>query len=734
MVGGRGAGDGGSDGLGRALGVAVAQEQVRREVAPVRALVARGLRLGEVGAGGLVVAEAQQRAQLPLALGQCQEMGRAQLVGQALAVAPGVVRVRPAAVGVREHRVAVALGDGRCRLGALVEQRGGAQEHGLALVVAAALDGDRAERHRGHAGERMRRPADAVGDRQCLAQQLLGAIELLAHVGDRAERGQAADLQVGPAQAPAEHEAALEVLLGLGEAPGPGLGDAEVQQREGLELGVGRLGVLVVGAAQHARRALHRRAHVAQAAGAQELHGGQRGVGAAPALRGHVGQRALGGGQQPVGLRPARLAQAVAGHDRGQLGVGGDERLGHRVEQRAEPRLLAVEDETDPVAPEQLGGQRPILAELGVVDGLDHMALIGVPARREAVQLGDLAGRLAAQLEPQQIAEQVVVAKPRATDVDRDHERVGLLELVQEAGGVVAAGEQVGQRPAHAVQHAGAQQQAAHLGRPAGEDLAEQVVGDGALAAGELGDEALGRVVADERHGGQAQRGGPALGALVQRGELGVADGHAGGGQQLGGLVGGEAEVGAADLGEAAGQAQAVQAELRVATADDDRAQLGGRAGDEPLEAGHGVVGAQLVQVVEDEDHRRGQALEALGEALDELVRGAQRRRDERRERVALGDRAAVAQGGDDERPEAARVGRVALDVDPGDAGAVGQIAALQPRGDEHRLAAAGRPADQRERARGALVEQREEPRALDDLVGGRHATSGWIIQAFGSQ
>ena len=42
-------------------------------------------------------------------------------------------------------------------------------------------------------------------------------------------------------------------------------------------------------------------------------------------------------------------------------------------------------------------------------------------------------GRLAPQLQPQQVGEELVVAKPRAPDVDRDDERVGLLELLPAA-------------------------------------------------------------------------------------------------------------------------------------------------------------------------------------------------------------------------------------------------------------------------------------------------------------
>jgi hypothetical protein len=156
---------------------------------------------------------------------------------------------------------------------------------------------------------------------------------------------------------------------------------------------------------------------------------------------------------------------------------------------------LAVEEEMDPVAAEQIDREVGVAAELRVPDRGDGVPVVGVPAGREPVQAGDVVGRLAPQLEPQEVGEQVVVPEPRAADVVGDDERVGLLELAEQPRPVAAAGQQIGERGIDPFEDARAQEQVAHLRRMAGQHLAQQVVGDRALAAGELGHEPLRRRV-----------------------------------------------------------------------------------------------------------------------------------------------------------------------------------------------------------------------------------------------
>ena len=112
-----------------------------------------------------------------------------------------------------------------------------------------------------------------------------------------------------------------------------------------------------------------------------------------------------------------------------------------------------------------------------------------------------------------------MVAKPRPSHVERDDECVGLLELVQDPLRPGRVGEQVGELAVHAVENGGAQEQLTHLVGLALEHLSEQVIGDGALAARELGDEPLRIWVVRQRERRQPQPGRPALGAPVQAGD-----------------------------------------------------------------------------------------------------------------------------------------------------------------------------------------------------------------------
>ena len=60
-------------------------------------------------------------------------------------------------------------------------------------------------------------------------------------------------------------------------------------------------------------------------------------------------------------------------------------------------------------------------------------------------------------------------------------------------------GEELGERAVHPVQDRGAKQEPTHLGGLTLEDFGEEVVGDGALAARELGHEPLGFRMAGQR-------------------------------------------------------------------------------------------------------------------------------------------------------------------------------------------------------------------------------------------
>jgi len=67
-----------------------------------------------------------------------------------------------------------------------------------------------------------------------------------------------------------------------------------------------------------------------------------------------------------------------------------------------------------------------------VPDGVNHLAMLGEPLRSPPVQCRYFLGPRPAQLQPQQIGEQVVVAEPRPVGVQRHDKRAGVLDFEQD--------------------------------------------------------------------------------------------------------------------------------------------------------------------------------------------------------------------------------------------------------------------------------------------------------------
>ena len=108
--------------------------------------------------------------------------------------------------------------------------------------------------------------------------------------------------------------------------------------------------------------------------------------------------------------------------------------------------------------------------------------------------------------------------------------------------------------------------------------LLDQVVDDVAVVAGEAGDEAGDVVAPLHRERRQLQRGDPALGAPLQRGDVACRQVQAHHLVEVGRrLVGREAQVGGADLDQLAARAQAGQRQRRIGPAGDHQVQRGGR-------------------------------------------------------------------------------------------------------------------------------------------------------------
>ena len=130
---------------------------------------------------------------------------------------------------------------------------------------------------------------------------------------------------------------------------------------------------------------------------------------------------------------------------------------------------------------------------------------------------GTASGSRAPELEAQEIGEQLVIAEPRPLAVDREDERVRILELEQDP---LRAGrpERADRRAAvHALEDRGAEQEPPHRLGLALQDLGEQVVRHGPLAARELGDESLRVGVTGERERREPQSRDPPFGPGLER-------------------------------------------------------------------------------------------------------------------------------------------------------------------------------------------------------------------------
>jgi hypothetical protein len=202
-----------------------------------------------------------------------------------------------------------------------------------------------------------------------------------------------------------------------------------------------------------------------------------------------------------------------------------------------------------------------------------------------------------------------VKAKPRATDVERRHERAAVVELLQDPLRARAARQRVRQRAADPLEHGRPQQQIAHLRRLALQDLGSQISRDGALAARELAHETLGIGVCRELRGGESQTADPALAALVKQRHTGIRQRDARALEELPRLLEREAQFGSPELGQRAREPQSVQTKPHRGAGQQHHAQLRRHPVQEALELRPPLGRSELVQIV---DHQHGGLLQSV--------------------------------------------------------------------------------------------------------------------------
>ena len=117
-------------------------------------------------------------------------------------------------------------------------------------------------------------------------------------------------------------------------------------------------------------------------------------------------------GQRDVQRRsPERMGgELLVGHERRELGLPSSIR-GHAREEPVDRGSVAVEREREAVLREEAARVVPRLGSLGVADRLEHVAMGDVPLGGGEMKLGDVLGARAAELQPQEIGQQLVVAE-----------------------------------------------------------------------------------------------------------------------------------------------------------------------------------------------------------------------------------------------------------------------------------------------------------------------------------
>ena len=618
----------GADRHRRAVAGAVAVAEVWSEEVARRARVAlqqaqpgqgvgdgdrrRGLALGalEQRAPQRALADGGAQQRLPgqeLVLERGEQRPVADLVARDLQDAerglglPGVAQEQRAIEGV--HRAQRALAR-------LVQRLGGAGHEVLGLLALAPLDGD----GRLHAvgGTRRLRPSPPAAHRELdgLVGVAQRALELAAERARHREVGRGGE--GGPVVAPVEGVGVgpLEMRGRRVEVAGPELDDAELSEDEGphaaAQVAALEDGGLVAQLAGGPERGLRIAAQAALVQAHRGSAGGERG----PALRRYESLAFLGAAQVGLGAGVVAAREQRTAEGEGELGRGLDEPARHRLEDGAQRAHLAVDHHGEPARRGEVGREIPGAARGRMAQGGGVVAVRGEPRRGPPVQLRDLVGELRAQLGAQELGEQRVVAMPGAALVERRREHAAVLQSRQHRVAVRRPGERVGELGAQRLDDRGAQQEVAQLRRLAGQHLADQVVADRRVGAREVLDEGARVGMVLQRHGREAQRRRPPLGAPPERREVLGRQHDAQRAEQRAGLVEREVQVGRADLGQAAVEAQTAESDRRVRPRDDDEPQGRRREAHEPFEILVDGVD-DLVEVVEHEHDRLLGALRA---------------------------------------------------------------------------------------------------------------------------
>src|ERR1039457_3461753 len=139
------------------------------------------------------------------------------------------------------------------------------------------------------------------------------------------------------------------------------------------------------------------------------------------------------------GLAQVSLDKLTGSANQRQLRICAGARR-ERPRQRLDGLRLAVERQAERMIGEQPGPAGPAARRLSMADGVNNLAVLCEPFGGSPVQLRYFIGQPPAQLQPEEVSEQVVVAEPGALGVERYHERVRVFQAEQDPLGARAAG------------------------------------------------------------------------------------------------------------------------------------------------------------------------------------------------------------------------------------------------------------------------------------------------------
>ena len=190
---------------------------------------------------------------------------------------------------------------------------------------------------------------------------------------------------------------------------------------------------------------------------------------------------------------------------------------GSLLEPAAQRRLLAGPLHLRRRQLDETRGPFEVLAGQRVTDRLGAVAVLLVPGAGATVELADQLGLLVQQVGAQDVGEEMVVPVPDPPVVERDEEHVGAVETLESLLRARASGDGVAQPRGQPAQDRGVEQEVPVVLVLAVQDLADEVVDDEAVVAGEARDEVGDVVAALHRERGELQRRDPAFGAILDR-------------------------------------------------------------------------------------------------------------------------------------------------------------------------------------------------------------------------